>query len=256
MIAGEAPEILDPRDNTGLAPGFDRVARMVTIKNRHWERSNGKSCRPLQKSENAEAFDRHYSSVHIPLAKKIPGLKKYDISTGAVGAPTGPSGIHLVATLYFDSADALKAGRGAGGGWGSRQFCGWRRGALFFRYERSLRPLGEPSADLDRKESWGGRGPSDPVGGSGCTLQSKKPRPRTRSSNPARWTPAAARSKTVLLEPGRSPRCGLFARRAGVHVDFHAYRHFNNLRSFPGHTFLPGLRRDVAPERRLRPPRI
>ncbi len=29
---------------------------------------------------------------------------------GAVGAPTGPSGIHLVATLYFDSADALKAG--------------------------------------------------------------------------------------------------------------------------------------------------
>ncbi len=29
---------------------------------------------------------------------------------GAVGAPSGPSGIHLVATLYFDSADALKAG--------------------------------------------------------------------------------------------------------------------------------------------------
>jgi uncharacterized protein (TIGR02118 family) len=71
---------------------------------------NGKSCRPLQKSKNAEAFDKHYSSVHIPLAKKIPGLKKYDITMGAVGAPTGPSGIHLVATLYFDSADALKAG--------------------------------------------------------------------------------------------------------------------------------------------------
>jgi uncharacterized protein (TIGR02118 family) len=60
--------------------------------------------------KNAEAFDKHYSSVHIPLAKKIPGLKKYDISKGAVGVPTGPSGIHLVATLYFDSADALKAG--------------------------------------------------------------------------------------------------------------------------------------------------
>jgi uncharacterized protein (TIGR02118 family) len=37
-------------------------------------------------------------------------LKKYDITMGAVGASTGPSGIHLVATLYFDSADALKAG--------------------------------------------------------------------------------------------------------------------------------------------------
>jgi uncharacterized protein (TIGR02118 family) len=57
--------------------------------------------------KNAEAFDKH---LHIPLAKKIPGLKKFDISTGVVGAPTGPSGIHLVATLYFDSADALKAG--------------------------------------------------------------------------------------------------------------------------------------------------
>ena len=42
--------------------------------------------------------------------KKIPGLKKYDISTGEVGVPAGPSGIHLVATPYFDSLDALKAG--------------------------------------------------------------------------------------------------------------------------------------------------
>jgi len=60
--------------------------------------------------KNAEAFDKHYASTHIPLAKKVPGLKKYDISQGPVGAPAGPSGIHLVATLYFDSLDALKAG--------------------------------------------------------------------------------------------------------------------------------------------------
>jgi hypothetical protein len=31
----------------------------------------------------------------------------------------------------------------------------------------------------------------------------------------------------------------LFARRAGVHVDFHAHRHFDNLRGLPGHAFLP-----------------
>jgi uncharacterized protein (TIGR02118 family) len=60
--------------------------------------------------KNAEAFDKHYASTHVPLAKKIPGLKKYDISQGTVAAPTGPSGIHLVATLYFDSMDALRAG--------------------------------------------------------------------------------------------------------------------------------------------------
>jgi uncharacterized protein (TIGR02118 family) len=60
--------------------------------------------------KNAEAFDKHYASTHIPLAKKVPGLKKYDVSQGAIGTPAGPSGIHLVATLYFDSMDALKAG--------------------------------------------------------------------------------------------------------------------------------------------------
>jgi uncharacterized protein (TIGR02118 family) len=63
-----------------------------------------------KKPKSSEAFDKHYASVHIPLAKKIPGLKKYDVSTGAVGSPAGPSELYLVATLYFDSPDALKAG--------------------------------------------------------------------------------------------------------------------------------------------------
>jgi len=61
--------------------------------------------------KSAEAFDKHYKSVHIPFAKKVLGrLKKYDISTGVAGTPAGPGGIHLVSTLYFDSLDVLKAG--------------------------------------------------------------------------------------------------------------------------------------------------
>ena len=63
-----------------------------------------------KKPKSAEAFDKHYAAVHIPLAKKIPGLKKYDISQGGVGTPAGPSDIHLVATLHFDSLEALQAG--------------------------------------------------------------------------------------------------------------------------------------------------
>jgi uncharacterized protein (TIGR02118 family) len=27
--------------------------------------------------EDPEAFDRHYREVHIPLAKKLPGLRRY-----------------------------------------------------------------------------------------------------------------------------------------------------------------------------------
>jgi hypothetical protein len=34
----------------------------------------------------------------------------------------------------------------------------------------------------------------------------------------------------------------LLAGRAGVHVDFHANRHFDDLRCLPGHLISPGLR--------------
>jgi uncharacterized protein (TIGR02118 family) len=69
-----------------------------------------------KKPKNAEAFDKHYAAVHIPLAKKIPGLKKFDISKGAVATPTGASDVHLVATLYFDSMEALQSGLGSAEG--------------------------------------------------------------------------------------------------------------------------------------------
>ena len=59
---------------------------------------------------DAAAFDKYYATIHIPLAKQIPGLKRYDVSTGPVRAPAGPSGVHLAAELNFDSFDALAAG--------------------------------------------------------------------------------------------------------------------------------------------------
>ena len=54
------------------------------------------------------AFDKYYAETHIPLAKKLPGLKKYKVSHGAVAGPGGPSGVHLVATLTFDSVAAIQ----------------------------------------------------------------------------------------------------------------------------------------------------
>jgi uncharacterized protein (TIGR02118 family) len=62
------------------------------------------------------AFDAYYAQTHIALAKKIPGLKKYEISQGSVATPAGPSGIHLVATLTFDSMAAIQAGLGSAEG--------------------------------------------------------------------------------------------------------------------------------------------
>jgi uncharacterized protein (TIGR02118 family) len=60
--------------------------------------------------KDAAAFDRYYVETHAPLAKKIPGLRKYEISRGSVATPAGPSNIHLVAILQFDDMTALQRG--------------------------------------------------------------------------------------------------------------------------------------------------
>jgi len=45
----------------------------------------------------------------VPLAKKVPGLKAYEISKGPVVMPGGASNVHLVACLTFDSMADLQA---------------------------------------------------------------------------------------------------------------------------------------------------
>jgi uncharacterized protein (TIGR02118 family) len=53
-------------------------------------------------------FDKHYFETHVPLAKRIPGLRKYEVSQGPVVTPAGPSGFHLIATLHFDDIAAIQ----------------------------------------------------------------------------------------------------------------------------------------------------
>ena len=62
---------------------------------------------------DAAAFDKYYADTHIPLARKIPGLRHYEISRGPGASPAGASGVHLVATLTFDSLAALQDGLGS-----------------------------------------------------------------------------------------------------------------------------------------------
>jgi len=54
------------------------------------------------------AFDRYYHQTHIPLAKKIPGLRSYQINNGPVQALAG-SAPHLIAILTFDSMADISA---------------------------------------------------------------------------------------------------------------------------------------------------
>ncbi len=58
---------------------------------------------------DASAFNKYYFQKHVPLARKIPGVRKYEVSQGAVATPAGASGYHLVAILHFDDVPAIQA---------------------------------------------------------------------------------------------------------------------------------------------------
>jgi uncharacterized protein (TIGR02118 family) len=59
------------------------------------------------------AFDAHYASTHIPLAKQMPGVTRYEISSGAVATPQGASPYHLAAVISFETIEALRTALGS-----------------------------------------------------------------------------------------------------------------------------------------------
>ena len=58
--------------------------------------------------KNVEAFDRHYFEIHVPLAKKIPGLRKYEVSDGPIATLPGTCDVHRIGALYFDDLAAIE----------------------------------------------------------------------------------------------------------------------------------------------------
>ncbi len=53
-------------------------------------------------------FDKHYFGTHIPLVKKTPGLRALEV-TRITGSPIGETKYYLMATLTYDSLDAMNA---------------------------------------------------------------------------------------------------------------------------------------------------
>ena len=59
---------------------------------------------------DAAAFDRYYYGVHVPLAKTVPGLSRYEVTRGPIGnVGGGATPYHLIAALTFPSHAAIKA---------------------------------------------------------------------------------------------------------------------------------------------------
>ncbi|HJQ21911.1 MAG TPA: EthD family reductase [Gemmatimonadaceae bacterium] len=58
--------------------------------------------------KDPQAFDTHYRDVHIPLAKKLPGLRRYEVSRRPILTPAGDPEPYLIGTLYFDDLAAIR----------------------------------------------------------------------------------------------------------------------------------------------------
>jgi uncharacterized protein (TIGR02118 family) len=61
-----------------------------------------------ERPSDPEAFERHYREVHIPLARKIPGLRSYAITDNPV--PVRGEPFFRIAELRWDTLDDLRAG--------------------------------------------------------------------------------------------------------------------------------------------------
>ena len=59
--------------------------------------------------KDPEAFDEHYFGVHVPMARQLPGLTKYETSKGPILGMASAKDAYLIANLHFESMGAIKA---------------------------------------------------------------------------------------------------------------------------------------------------
>lgn len=61
----------------------------------------------LKEGVNVSEFERHYAEVHVPLVKRLPGIKKY--TRGLVRqSKRHQSPFYRMASVYFEDMDAFK----------------------------------------------------------------------------------------------------------------------------------------------------
>lgn len=58
-------------------------------------------------------FEQQYIDTHVPLAKKMPGLRSIEVTKNPKNLMGGQSPYYLIASLTFDNMAALKAALGS-----------------------------------------------------------------------------------------------------------------------------------------------
>ena len=61
------------------------------------------------KPADPAAFDRYYFETHVPIAKKVPGLRSYIVNDGPLNVVAGSQLPYLIAELEFDSMPDLQS---------------------------------------------------------------------------------------------------------------------------------------------------
>jgi uncharacterized protein (TIGR02118 family) len=56
-----------------------------------------------------EAFERHYTEVHLPLAASIPGVRALVATRTADSLGDGEGALHRITELWFDDRAAMEA---------------------------------------------------------------------------------------------------------------------------------------------------
>jgi len=56
---------------------------------------------------DVDSFGKHYFGTHVPLAKTMPGVRKYEVSHGPLSVLAGPTDVYLIGTVYFDDHEAM-----------------------------------------------------------------------------------------------------------------------------------------------------
>lgn len=54
-----------------------------------------------------DAFEKHYREVHTPLTLKVPKMKEFRLGR-VFGTPRGPSDLHLIAEMCFETKEDFK----------------------------------------------------------------------------------------------------------------------------------------------------
>ncbi len=60
----------------------------------------------FKKPADTSAFEDHYRNVHLGLVRKMPGLKRLELST-VTGAPVSTPQYYRMAEMYFDDQTSL-----------------------------------------------------------------------------------------------------------------------------------------------------